>query len=98
MHNASDWKDYGYYYPNSDIAAGAALVEKIRKTHTENINVYKGHARALAWRHSPYHPDVQRIWGEVIDAAPAAAKAAVAAVALAKATAAPAAAEAADKA
>jgi hypothetical protein len=22
LHNASDWKDFGYYYKNSDIAAG----------------------------------------------------------------------------
>ena len=84
MHNASDWKEYGYYYPNSDIAAGAALVERIRKTHMENINVYKGHARALAWRHSPYNPDVQRVWGEIIDDAPSVASAASAASAAPK--------------
>jgi pyocin large subunit-like protein len=94
MHNASDWKDYGYYYPNSDILAGAALVEKIRKTHTENFNVYKAHARALAWRHSPYNPDVQREWSKIIDGISSVA--AEAAVALANATAALAAANAAD--
>jgi hypothetical protein len=67
MHNASDWSPYGYYYPNSDIGAGAALVETIRKSHAENLGVYKAHARALMWRHSPYNPDVQRQWGKIID-------------------------------
>lgn len=67
MHNASDWSSYGYYYPNSDIRAGAALVETIRKSHAENLGVYKAHARALMWRHSPYNPDVQRQWGKIID-------------------------------
>jgi len=67
MHNASDWSSYGYYYPNSDIGAGAALVETIRKSHAENLGVYKAHARALMWRHSPYNPDVQREWAKIID-------------------------------
>jgi hypothetical protein len=67
MHNASDWSSYGYYYPNSDIGAGAALIETIRKSHAENLGIYKAHARALMWRHSPYNPDVQRQWGKIID-------------------------------
>jgi hypothetical protein len=67
MHNASDWSSYGYYYPNSDLAAGAELIEKIRKSHAENLGVYKAHARALTWRHSPYNPDVQRNWGKILE-------------------------------
>ena len=67
MHNASDWSQYGYYYPNSDLAAGAELIDKIRKSHADNLGVYKAHARALMWRHSPYNPDVQRKWGKILD-------------------------------
>ena len=67
MHNASDWSSYGYYYPNSDLAAGAELIETIRKSHADNLGVYKAHARALTWRHSPYNPDVQRQWGKILD-------------------------------
>ena len=66
LHNASDWKDYGYYYPNSDISAGADLVEKIRKGHVENFYVYKSHARSLIWRHSPYNPEVQKEWSRIL--------------------------------
>jgi hypothetical protein len=53
LHNASDWKDYGYYYKNSDISAAAEIVEKIRKGHVENFYAYRSHARSLTWRHSP---------------------------------------------
>jgi hypothetical protein len=67
LHNASDWSSYGYYYPNSDLAAGAELIEKIRKSHAENLGVYKAHARSLTWRHSPYNPDVQRNWGKILE-------------------------------
>jgi len=67
LHNASDWANYGYYYPNSDITAGAEMLEKIRKSHAENIGLYKAHAAALTWKHSPYNPDVQKQWGKILD-------------------------------
>jgi hypothetical protein len=66
LHNASDWKEYGYYYENSDISAGAEIVERIRKGHVENFYAYKSHARSLAWRHSPYNPEVQKEWSRII--------------------------------
>ena len=67
MHNASDWSQYGYYYPNSDLEAGVKLIEKIRNYHADNLGIYKAHARALMWRHSPYNPDVQRSWGKILE-------------------------------
>jgi hypothetical protein len=67
MHNASDWSSYGYYYPNSDLEAGVKLIEKIRNYHSDNLGVYKAHARALMWRHSPYNPEVQRRWGKILE-------------------------------
>ena len=67
LHNSSDWKDFGYYYENSDISTGADLVEKIRKGHQENKHVYKSHAKALAWRHSPYNPDVHKAWAKILE-------------------------------
>jgi hypothetical protein len=67
MHNASDWSSYGYYYPNSDLEAGVKLIEKIRNYHSDNLGVYKAHARALMWRHSPYNPEVQKRWGKILE-------------------------------
>lgn len=66
LHNASDWKEFGYYYENSNLQQGAIMLEKIRVHHRESMEVYKSHARALTWRHSPYNPDVQRAWASVV--------------------------------
>ena len=65
LHNASDWSSYGYYYPNSDIAAGVATLERILDApmHSET---FASHAKALAWRHSPYNPEVQRSWATLL--------------------------------
>jgi hypothetical protein len=67
LHNASDWSDYGYYYANSDISGAVENIEKIRKHHSENATVYRAHARALAWKHSPYNPDVHREWSRILE-------------------------------
>lgn len=65
IHNASDWSVYGYYYANSDIANGLACLERILSSpmHTE---MFKAHAKSLAWRHSPYNPEVQRGWAKIL--------------------------------
>ena len=66
IHNCSDWSNYGYYYKNSDIQGASLLIDKIRESHRENYEVYRAHARALTWRHSPYNPEVQNRWAEII--------------------------------
>jgi hypothetical protein len=65
LHNASDWSAYGYYYPNADITAGVACLERVLGSpmHAE---IFKAHAKALTWRHSPYNPDVQRGWAKLL--------------------------------
>ena len=65
LHNSSDWSSYGYYYPNADIAKGVEMIEKVREFHHENLESYKTHARALAWKHSPYNPDIQAEWRKI---------------------------------
>lgn len=66
LHNASDWKEYGYYYEGSDIAGAVTLIDRIRSSHVANLEAYKGHARALAWKHSPYNPEIQKGWAALI--------------------------------
>jgi hypothetical protein len=65
LHNASDWSSYGYYYPNSDIAAGVSALECIlnEPMHPQK---FASHAKALTWTHSPYNPDVQRAWANLL--------------------------------
>jgi len=65
IHNASDWSPYGYYYPNSDIAAGVAALERAFG-HAQTIETFTSHAKTLTWRHSPYNPDVQRAWAALL--------------------------------
>ena len=66
LHNASDWSQYGYYYKNADIRGAASLIDKIRSSHKENIEIYKAHARSLMWRHSPYNPEVQNRLADIV--------------------------------
>jgi len=66
LHNATDWKSYGYYYDHSDIAGGVGLIDKIRNAHRDNAEIFRAHARSLMWTHSPYNPDVQKAWSELV--------------------------------
>jgi len=65
LHNARSWESYGYFYPGSDLDAGGAILGQI-KEHGGKLEIYKAHARALAWRHSPYNPDVQKAWEKLM--------------------------------
>jgi hypothetical protein len=67
LHNSAAWGEFGYYYKGSDIEEGAALLEKIQTSHSELLEIYKSHARILAWRHSPYNPDVHRAWKSLLN-------------------------------
>ena len=63
IHNASSsWGDFGYSYEGSDLEKMGNLYDFIQQNHRNNIETYKSHARQMAWRHSPYNPDVQKEW------------------------------------
>jgi hypothetical protein len=68
LHNASDWKDYGYYYKQNNIDGGVELITSICESHHLNMEAYKSHARALTWKHSPYNPIIQREWADLCSA------------------------------
>ena len=67
LHNASDWSPYGYYYKDASILEGVAQIERIRSSHNQSLEIYKAHAKALAWRHSPYNPDIHRAWTKIVE-------------------------------
>ena len=67
LHNSAAWSEFGYYYKGSNIVEGAELLETIRTSHSELLEVYKSHARTLAWKHSPYNPDVHRAWKTLLN-------------------------------
>ena len=67
LHNASIWGNYGYYYEGADLEAAGRLYDSVRQHHNNRLETYKSHARALAWRHSPYNPEIQRAWKELLE-------------------------------
>ncbi len=62
VHNAMTWSPFGYFYEGNNLRAAAEQMEIAATKHADRAEVYKGHARTLAWRHSPYNPDVHRAW------------------------------------
>lgn len=66
IHNAQAWKSFGYCYGGADLDAMGTLYDEIRERHGERLETYRGHARALAWRHSPYNPEIQAAWQRLV--------------------------------
>jgi hypothetical protein len=62
LHNCEAWKDFGYFYAENDTLGGMKVVCEALNFHHERLEAYKGHAKALFWRHSIYNPDVQKSW------------------------------------
>lgn len=62
VHNAATWGEFGYFYGGNNVVAAAAQIELAATAHADRVEVYKAHARTLAWKHSPYNPEVQKGW------------------------------------
>ena len=66
VHNSPSWAAFGYSYEEADLAGAARQVEAVRRGHAGRLETYRGHAHVLAWRHSPYNPDVQAAWEKLL--------------------------------
>lgn len=66
IHNAPDWSDVGYYYGGHNIHEGSAALQKVQLQHANSIERYKSGAEVVRWRHSPYNPEVQKAWNELL--------------------------------
>jgi hypothetical protein len=66
IHNAQAWGSFGYCYAGADLEKIGSLYDEITNRHTEKLETYRSHARALAWRHSPYNPEVQKAWAALL--------------------------------
>jgi hypothetical protein len=67
LHNCTAWEDFGYYYPANDTRKGSSRLDYTLKEHGSILEQYKGHARALLWRHSIYNPDIQKSWKGLLE-------------------------------
>jgi hypothetical protein len=63
IHNSPTWAAYGYYYDG--INDGVKKLEMATR-HDERLETYKAHAAAIAWRYSPYNPEVQGAWRNLL--------------------------------
>jgi hypothetical protein len=66
VHNAPDWYDVGYYYKGNDPVAGATALLSAQVQHENSQEKYKSGAEAIRWRHSPYNPEMQKAWKEIL--------------------------------
>lgn len=67
IHNAPDWHDVGYYYKGNNVSEGAAALLRSQTYHSSTIERYRSMAKVLEWRHSPYNPEVQRAWRDLLE-------------------------------
>lgn len=68
LHNCEAWKDFGYYYPGNDTTVGSKVLHEAVMFHTDRLETYKSHAKALSWRHSIHNPEIQKAWREMLEA------------------------------
>jgi hypothetical protein len=66
VHNSPSWAAFGYSYEGAEIVEAARQIEAVRRGHAERLEAYRGHAHVLAWRHSPYNPEVQAAWEKIL--------------------------------
>ena len=66
IHNSQAWFAHGYYYNNCNIEEMGNLYNNIREKHNEVLETYKAHSQVLTWKHSPYNPEIQRQWHDLI--------------------------------
>ena len=67
VHNAPDWNDAGYYYSGHSPVSGAAALLRSQTQHAVSLERYRSMAETLKWRHSPYNPEVQKAWQEILN-------------------------------
>jgi hypothetical protein len=65
VHNIPRFKDYGYYYDGNNFDAACTQIEAIVQHHTTNAEIYKAHAKQLAWRFSIYNPANTEEWKKI---------------------------------
>lgn len=66
VHNAPSWAPFGYSYAGSNLEELSVQAEAARSKHAERQETYRAHAQMVAWRHSPYNPDVQAVWEKIL--------------------------------
>jgi hypothetical protein len=68
VHNFSVFKEYAYYYEGNNLDSAIAAVEDVIQNHVARKEMYKAQSQQLTWRFSPYNPENQKAWIDMINA------------------------------
>ena len=68
VHNFSVFKEYAYYYEGNNLDSAIAAIEDIIQNHVARKEMYKAQSQQLTWRFSPYNPENQKGWIDMINA------------------------------
>jgi hypothetical protein len=66
IHNYSRLRNFGYYYKDNNILEAVNMIDKVIKTHGENLESYKATNRQLIWNFSMYNPDNMKSWENIL--------------------------------
>jgi hypothetical protein len=66
LHNSVGWANYGYAWNEGSWDESIGVLHQALESHEQNINVYKGHASMLSWKHSIYNPDAREQWNDLL--------------------------------
>jgi hypothetical protein len=66
LHNSPSWDSFGYFYKDVDLAGATKQIELVHKNHRHIREVYRAHANILAWKYSPYNPDIHARWEKLL--------------------------------
>ena len=67
IHNSESWSSFGYSYSGNNVTEASEQIKAAYELHSERLEMYKAHAEALKWRHSPYNPDVHAAWESLLN-------------------------------
>jgi len=69
LHNFSCFKDYAYYYEENNLDSALNALEDLFVNHIIRQEMHRSQARELEWRFSPYNPENQKAWLDLLNAA-----------------------------
>jgi hypothetical protein len=66
LHNATAWREAGYFYEGNRVNDGCSALTKAITNHSRTLPTYLSDAKALLWKHSIDNPDIKREWEELL--------------------------------
>jgi hypothetical protein len=67
IHNFSCFKEYAYYYEGNNLDSAVTAIEDVIQNHVARKELYKAQSQQLTWRFSPYNPENQKAWIQMIN-------------------------------